>query len=317
MPRPENVGEFRTRDTRPRAPGPARRRPRARALVLSLAALAVLAPGCRTKEGPPTVPPIYKNVTPGDLARRQAARDGRISSLRAYARVKVVGPRRKFGFSEAISVARPDAVRLDTVGPFGRVFSILATDGGSLRFVSPGDRRMYAGAPTAENLGRFLPFTLRIEDIVAVFLGGCPEPAGEGSLVYEPSDATLRLRTANRSGSSSLAVYDARTLDLRQLQIIDPPPAIAAVLDYDSWKPANGILYPQRLRVSVPARQVTMTIHFERVEPNAPIGGDLFALRAPKGFEVIPIEKLPPAEDQNLAPASAATAVDSPEGEDR
>ncbi len=223
-----------------------------------------------------------------------------------------MGPKRKAGFSEAISVSRPASVRLDTVGPFGRVFSILATDGASMRFVSPGDRRVYSGAPTAENLGRFLPFALRLEDIVAVFLGGRPEPAGEPSLSYEPSDATLILRTANRSGSASLAVYDARTLDLRQLQIIDPPPAVAAVIDYEGWKPSNGLLYPERLRVSVPARQVTMMVTFQKVEPNAILDDDLFALRAPRGFEVIPMEELPPAEDQNLAPSSA---LDSPAGE--
>lgn len=202
-------------------------------------------------------------------------------------------------------MSRPSSVRLDTVGAFGRVFSILATDGASMRFVSPGDRRVYAGTPTAENLGRFLPFTLRLHDIVAIFLGGRPEPAGDPTLAYDPSDATLRLRTANRSGSASLAVYDARTLDLRRLEIIDPPPAVAAVIDYDAWKPSNGILYPERLRVSVPARQVTMTVAFQKVEPNALLDDGLFALGTPRGFEVIPMEQLPPAEDQNLAPASA------------
>ncbi len=252
------------------------------------------------------MPPIYKDVSPGEIAGRDAARDTRIRSLRAWAKVRVVGPRRKLGFSEAISVERPASVRLDTVGPFGRVFSILAADGARLAFLSPGDRRMYAGAPTADNLGRFLPFTLRLTDIVAVFLGGRPEPAGEPSLSYEPADATLRLRTANRSGSASLAVYDARTLDLRQLQIIDPPPAVAAVIDYDAWKPWDGILYPARLRVSVPAREVTMTVTFEKVEPNAILDDALFTLSAPRGFEVMPIERIPPAEDQNLAPASAA-----------
>lgn len=279
---------------------------------MCLALMPAVLAGCRARQGPPVALPIFKDIAPGEIRRHEAARDSGISTLRAWAKVRVIGSRRKAGFSEAISVSRPASIRLDTVGPFGRVFSILATDGASLEFVSPGERRMYAGAPTAENLGRFLPFTLRLEDIVAVFLGGRPEPAGEPSLSYEPSDATLRLRTANRSGSASLAVYDARSLHLRQLQIIDPPPVVAAVLDYEGWRPVDGILYPERLRVSVPGRQVTMTVDFEKVEPNAILDDGLFTLGAPRGFEVIPMEELSPAEDQNLAPASA---VDMPGAE--
>jgi hypothetical protein len=209
------------------------------------------------------------------------------------------------GFSEAISVSRPASVRLDTVGAFGRVFSILATDGASLRFVSPGDRRVYAGAPTAENLGRFLPFTLRLEDIIAIFLGGRPEPAGDPSLTYDSSDATLRLRTANRSGSASLAVYDARTLDLRRLEIIDPPRRGRGDrlrrVEARGRDPLSRAAARERARPAV-----TMTVAFQKVEPNAILDDGLFALGTPRGFEVIPIEELPPAEDQNLAPASAA-----------
>jgi len=254
---------------------------------------------CRTAEGP-LGPILYRNIRPSEIARRQAERDARVRTLRAYAKVHVTGPRRKAGFAEAIAVERPDRVRLDNIGPFGRVFSILATDGNTLRFLSPGDRRIYAGPPTAENLGRFLPFTLNLEDVVSVLLGGLPSPAGAPTVRYDEKETALVVRSVNRSGSVSLATLDARTLDLRRLQIIDPPPRLAAVLEYKGWRPEGDVSFPGEISIRVPSRDLTVTVRFEKIEPNAPVDEALFAPRAPAGFERIPIETLPPAPEENL-----------------
>jgi hypothetical protein len=234
--------------------------------------------------------------------------------LRAYAKVKVVSPRGKMRFSESINVVRPRSVRLDTLGLFGRVFSILATDGKDLFFVSPGERRMYAGEPAAGNLARFLPFSLDLEDIVAVLLGGLPEPAAPPSIRYDPVHGTLVIRTQNRSGSVSLATLDAGSLDLTRLQIIDPPPRLAAVVEYDSWNPVGGISFPTGLSIRVPSRDVLMQIRFKKLEPNAEIDGNLFAITPPDGFEIVPMNLLPPPPDHNLAPGLEPTPVEEPDG---
>jgi outer membrane lipoprotein-sorting protein len=257
--------------------------------------------GCRTQQGP-LGPPLHKDIRPSEIVRRQAERDARVRTLRAYAKVHLEGPRRKSSFSEAIVVARPDRLRLDTVGPFGRVFSILAADASALRFVSPGDRRIYQGPPTAENLGRFLPFALNLEDVVSVLLGGLPVPASTPTVHYDEKEAALVVRLENRSGSVSLATLDARTLDLRRLQLIDPPPRLAAVLDYEGWRPEGGVSFPSRISIRVPSRDLSVTVRFEKLEPNAPLDEGLFAPRVPPGFATIPIETLPPAPEENLPP---------------
>jgi len=282
--------------------------------VLTLALLLAGFPGCRTEQGPaPTPgPPIWKDLTPAQWRARQTERAAKVLSLRAYAKVKVEAPKRKVSFSEAISVARPASARFDTVGPFGRVISILATDGRTLRFLSPGERRAYLGRPTAENLGRFLPFALRLEDIVEVLLGGVPEPSGAPEVRYLPAEGALEVRSVNRSGSVTLATVDARTLDLRRLRIIDPPPAVAADLTYGPWMPQGGILFPESLAIHVPARDVTMRVRFEKLDPNAAIDPALFVLPSPRGFASIPIESLAPLPEENLTPGLAPDAAPSP-----
>ncbi len=222
--------------------------------------------------------------------------------------------RGKFRFSEAINVVRPRSVRLDSLGLFDRVFSILATDGASLFFLSPGERRMYAGDPTPGNLARFLPFSLDIEDIVAVLLGGLPEPAGAPSVRYDPGHAELVIRTQNRTGSVSLATFDARSLDLTRLQIIDPPPRLAAVVTYEGWEPVEGISFPTALSIRVPSRDVLMELEFKKLEPNVEIDQKLFALAAPRGFDIVPMDLLPPPPDHNLTPGLKPTPVEEPAG---
>jgi hypothetical protein len=45
-----------------------------------------------------------------------------------------------------------------------------------------------------------------------------------------------------------------------------------------------------------------MRIHFERLEPNVAIDDSLFTPSEPPNFEVVPMRRLPPPIDYNLAP---------------
>jgi hypothetical protein len=225
-----------------------------------------------------------------------------VSSLRARARIQLRAPRGKFGFSELINVVRPRRVRLDTVGPFSHVFSVLASDGARLVFLSPEEKRIYDGAPTPENLSRFLPFTLDLEDIVSVLLGGAPDPAIRPFVSEASANEDFLVRSENRSGSVSLATLDRRTLRLKRLQIMDPPGSLAAVVDYQGWTAKGGIEFPEGLSIRVPSRDVLMEIRFVEIEPNVVIDDRLFAPAPPRGFENVPMAALPPPVDYGLAP---------------
>ncbi|MDP3937791.1 MAG: DUF4292 domain-containing protein [Deltaproteobacteria bacterium] len=271
-------------------------------LALILAGAAIAVPACRAPEGPPPVPESAKLLTPEAFTRRQAERASQVASLRAFARVQLSAPRGKFGFSEAINVVRPRQVRLDTIGPFSRVFSVLASDGARLVFLSPDEKRAYTGSPTPENLARFLPFTLDPEDIVAILLGGVPEPSHSPFVSQDRNGRDLLVRSENRSGSVSLATLDGRTLQLKRLQIMDPTSALAAVVDYAGWKDRGGIAFPSEISIRVPSRDVLMAIRFEEMEPNARIDAGLFSPGLPPGFETVPMTELPPPIDYRLTP---------------
>ncbi|MFQ5458050.1 MAG: DUF4292 domain-containing protein [Myxococcota bacterium] len=272
------------------------------ALLALLVAVAAPVPGCRITQGPPSRPPLVRTLAPETYLRRAAARTAEVRSLRADAKVSLTGPRGRYRFSEALNVIRPRRVRLDTIGPFSRVFSVLASDGERLVFLDPGAKRMYRGSPTRENLARFLPFSLDVEDIVAILLGGVPEAARRPFVSYDAKNEVFLVRTENRSGSESLATLDGRTLDLVRLQIIDPPPVLAAVVEYEGWEARSGIAFPNALSIRVPSRDVLMRIAFEHLEPNAVIADSLFAIHVPQSFEVVPMRQLPPPVDYNLAP---------------
>ena len=273
-----------------------------RGICVILLAAALTIPACRTPQGPSPRPPVQRHLAPEAYLAREAARVADLRSLRAYARVRLTGPRGKFNFSEAINIVRPHSVRLDTVGPFSRVFSVLASDGERLVFLDPGGKRLYTGEPTRENLARFLPFSLDLGDIVAILLGGVPEASHRPFVSYDAKNEVLLVRTENRSGSVSLATLDARTLYLTRLQIFDPPPTLAAVIEYEEWTLHSGIAFPSWLSIRVPARDVLMRIHYERLEPNVAIAESLFTPSRPRNFEVIPMRRLPPPIDYYLAP---------------
>jgi hypothetical protein len=83
---------------------------------------------------------------------------------------------------------------------------------------------------------------------------------------------------------------------------------VAADLTYGPWAPQGGLLFPESLAIHVPARDVTMRVRFEKLEPNAAIDPALFVLPAPRGFASIPIESLAPLPEENLTPGLAPDA---------
>ncbi|HOW57055.1 MAG TPA: DUF4292 domain-containing protein [Smithellaceae bacterium] len=104
--------------------------------------------------------------------------------------------------TRAVLIARkPSYLRLELLPLMGTPDFFLAATPRKLRILLAGKGEYYRGAPTAENLARFLPGKFSLEEIVTILTGGFPIAGGPGTTVgIKPDKDFLLVEIKGKSG---------------------------------------------------------------------------------------------------------------------
>ena len=103
----------------------------------------------------------------------------------------------------ALILQRPSYLRLEMLPVIGTPDFFLSATPREMRIWIPSQGEFYVGRPSAENMARFLPWTLNLEDLVMILSGSFP-PLGGAHLSYGRSaeDGGLRVDMKTVSGPS-------------------------------------------------------------------------------------------------------------------
>ena len=265
-----------------------------------LAILAVLAGGCasgsrdagghRALEGPAM-----------DLAQELYLRAESLKTLaaRGAASYETEGRRRFFRF-EAF-VMKPDRLQFTAFDPAGRpAFRLVAADG-RLEGLIYGARQYFTGPASPENLARFLPLNLTLDQLVALLSGSITRPLAAGA------------RTVG--GNTELVLIPAEFPEdeneiwrLRLSGGLDQPPRQAVILSA-ARGPANrpnlslryptvrelpradapGLMepFPASVEAEWPREKQHLRLTYDEISLNPPLDPSLFALTSPADFETV------------------------------
>jgi hypothetical protein len=239
----------------------------------------VLLAGCALRP-PAPLPPASAHELLETLAARRAA----ISTLRARARLRAglegVWTR------EALLVARPDALRIDVLTPFGLALAVGAR-ADVLWAYPPAERTRYEGAATPTNLNRFLGAPLEVADIVDILLGVPParEVTGPPELsVTREREYQLTLPLAGGTQTIWFAGDSRAVLRAEERRA----GGIALRVAFAEYK--DG--FPRALEIGAPASGASVRLAYDQVEPNATLDASLFA--PPPASRVLPLEAAVP-----------------------
>src|SRR5712664_1097350 len=103
-----------------------------------------------------------------DQAERQ------ILSIKGEARLRVSSPKSSGTLNILAAVLDPDKLHLESLNFFGKPQAILKTTGGRFGLLDAEAGKYYRGPASQENLSRFMPVALPVEELAAIMLGRAP-----------------------------------------------------------------------------------------------------------------------------------------------
>ena len=211
-------------------------------------------------------------------------------TIRAAGRVTYYGDKGRVRVRTEVVARRAGQFRVETISPFEQPIDVMACDGDELWLLSKGVLKK--GQATPNNVARLLPLPLAPSEIVDTLMGGIPTGDGFFAEKLTPTDRGAWLLTvARKSGEERviLTVDPVRTVVTRAT--IERPigtPYLSAVFE-DFIELEEGGHYPEKIRMTMPGRDVDVRLKFKTPEINVDLDSRLFRLSPPPGQAVQPL----------------------------
>jgi hypothetical protein len=213
-----------------------------------------------------------------------------IRSLRGIARINLRYAGKRLKVKQAIALAKPGFIRLETFSFLDQPLLIVATDGVNLQAVSLPENRFYRGT-VAAGLSRFIHLTMSSEEFVSLILGEIPR-CRSAVMGYDLSRRlfTLTFPPSSRWERETYWVHP-ETLRVVAISKADASKREAFRVVFSRFKKAGSRTFPMLIQIEAPGDENRIELYFRTTEINASLPRDLFSLAVPPGLEVVDMDE--------------------------
>jgi hypothetical protein len=230
------------------------------------------------------------------LQFHQLARE-RVHSIRAEARVDQRGSEGRIKGTVLMFVERPDRVRFDAMTQFGPA-AILTSAGERFAYADLRNRSFLTGVTCPKNIARMLNMPLRVDQTIALLLGGTPVIDHQGSQIEWNDGGFYRITLRGRDGGRQQIDFgiserdtalppSRQDLKLIRSEIYDRANKSILRAVYDDYRPvAFGtyhIAMPFEVHVEQPQVGADTLIRFKKIDLNVQVPPEAFAQEPPPG----------------------------------
>jgi len=257
-----------------------------RALVLGIALLVC---GCAVRSQSAGVGPsgqfIGRAPSADEIIAALKSREASLASFRGQARLVYEGPQGTAKSSQMIAVQSPDHVRIDVMSPFGPSYTVAAY-GGRLRAYDRGEKVLYVGSATAENLRKYTRVQLKV-DVLARLIRGLP-PLIQGTTAGRVEAAGAGWRWESRVEPRGLLRVEVDRRDLRPLRasFTSATPLDALFVEFDQYEDVEGIAVPHRIRARL-GDGGQVELEYSRIWRAVQLSATAFQIDPPSGVRVV------------------------------
>jgi len=256
------------------------------ALICLAAAISSSCAPLRPKPDTVSLPPAETLVD--ELRQKQ----DRLQSFAGRGRLRFKDPWSHYSFDVNVAAIRPDRLRLQAFDLMGRPVMILTANHEELSLLDYRQAILYRGEATPENLSRFLPLNLRIEDVITLLAG--QKPLGpfvraEVKLDRDFSGDYWRLELT-RPGEQlvDLIWMVPHSLKISRSEIGPPRQEPWFRLEFSDYQDLAGQSAPLHIFWADLKNKAETAVVYEefRIDPDLP--ATLFSLPSPPGIKVAP-----------------------------
>ena len=189
----------------------------------------------------------------------------------------------------AIVARRPGYLRLEILPIIGTPDFFLCATPHEMKIFIPSRGEFYYGAPSAENVARFLPWSFSIEDLVSILRGDYPAMTGNHHMTDKKQ---------SEAGGEIVTMRDASGVE--QVVRRDASGRLTAIMRY---LPSGGELYeirfedysmgkflPGRITVRVSEPPGTLVVKYQDSRIEKGVDLNAFELMLPEGIRALPLD---------------------------
>ena len=226
--------------------------------------------------------------SPAKLLESLAARDTALGSFQAQGKLHYEGPGGKVRSANMIVVKAPDKVRIDFRSPFSLTYTVV-TDGSELVAYDRGEKIMYVGEPTIDNIGRYTRVPASVETLARLVRGMPPLPPGPARGEVLSSGEDWLWRVPLEDGSVLELLFGADGLHPKRATLgREQTPDFTAF--FEGYRDVAGVAVPHEIRADLPdGGRVQLT--YSVVWRDRMHDDNAFRLEPPAGVRVVEMDE--------------------------
>lgn len=227
-------------------------------------------------------------VSPPDSAKIIRQAPGETDRIVATARMELSAAKGHYPLRAALILQKPSFLRLEALPVIGTPDFFLSATPKEMRIWIPSQNEFYAGSPSAENMARFLPWALDLEDLVMILSGSCPRLDADG-LTYRHSEegGGLRVDMKTPSGTSQ-TIWMEKSGPLTRLVRYAPDGKEIYSVRYEGY--ASSLALPGKILLQWADREASLRVEYDdlKIEPSP--DPSVFTLPVPDGVKILRLD---------------------------
>jgi hypothetical protein len=204
--------------------------------------------------------------------------------LTAMAQIDLVTPGGYYPARAALIIKKPAYMRLELLPPIGPPDFFLTVTPKEMKILLQGKGEFYQGAPTVNNLSRFLPWKFNIEDIINILVSTYPPLNDVVAYQNYVDGETLRIEMKAQSGITQILWLGANGLLLKLVRNDEMGKELytAKFEDYNYNSSLAG-----KITVNMADGITSMTVKYTDLKIEKTSDLSIFDLPVPEGFKTI------------------------------
>jgi outer membrane lipoprotein-sorting protein len=249
----------------------------------------VLACSCAARAPRPGPEPrgrfVSRAPSPEEVVDALVARETALANFRGQAHLVYEGPQGTTKSSQMIVVQSPDRVRIDVMSPFGPSYTV-AANGDRLRAYDRGEKILYVGSTTPENLRKYTRVPLKIA-VLAMLIRGLPPMIGDAETGRVAAGAARWIWELSVDGGGRLRVeLDREQLRPLRASLTGTSPADSLSVEFEDYRDVTGVDVPHRIRAWLGEGGV-VELEYSRIWRAVQLTATAFQIDPPSGVRVV------------------------------
>ncbi len=224
------------------------------------------------------------------LLEKLEKRKSTFQDLRARVSLSLQSANEYFSFQEILLLQSPVRIRMEILSPFGTPLIFMATNEKSFSIFDVGEKKLYQGPPTPENLARILGAPIKPKELINILSANFPGLNGNLPVksAFIPKENVYLIESSDYHDAEKWKLWLTASDYLPfRMALLSKGNNLMYDIYYEDFKFINDYNFPRIITIMIPSDDKKVIFTYNTISLNEGIPESLFQLKVPEGIEII------------------------------